>query len=76
MQGKRAQDMFTHIQGRFVWQISPPLQTLRACRLWPLAALRPRENPPGFPAKSCLASTHRRRAEWRKLMGSDPSCMC
>ena len=27
MQGKWAQDMFTHIQSRFVWQISPPLQT-------------------------------------------------
>jgi len=48
MQGKWAQDMFTHIQGRFVWQISPPLQTLRTCRLWPLAALRLLENPPGF----------------------------
>ena len=40
MQGKRTQDMFPHIQGRFVWQISPPLQTRRARRLWPLAALR------------------------------------
>jgi len=48
MQGKRTQDMFTHIQGRFVWQISPPLKTLRACRLWQLAALRLLENPPGF----------------------------
>jgi hypothetical protein len=44
MQGNRTQDMFAHVQGRFVRQISPPLQTRRAHRLWPLAALRPLEN--------------------------------
>jgi len=44
MQGSRTQDMFTHIQGRFLWQISPSPQTRRAPRLWPLAALHILEN--------------------------------
>jgi len=39
MQGKRTQGMFTHIQGRFVPQISPPLITRRVRHHWPLAAL-------------------------------------
>jgi hypothetical protein len=57
MQGKRTLDMFAHIQGRFPWQISPPLQTRRAFRLWPLAALRILENLPGFLRTRALPAT-------------------